>query len=132
MFCTNGATKGSGLGTREFYFRPVINNLLAFTSKMTPRKSLNSMEENFPLINVALIIAFEEPGRKPLSVASVHDQELLRQAATVALEEAEREAAAVARESPTLGKLRAAEVVRLRTTLATLIPSLRVCPARAM
>jgi hypothetical protein len=81
---------------------------------------------------VTLIIAFEEPGRKPISVASVHNEELLHYAAAVALQEAEYEAAAVARENPTLGKLRAAEVVRLRTTLATLIPSRSACPARAM
>lgn len=83
---------------------------------------------------VTLMIVFEEPGRKPLSVASVRNAELLHHVAVVALQEAEQEAAAVTRENPTLGKLRAAEVVRLRTTLEILIPNfhLEAFPARAM
>jgi hypothetical protein len=71
----------------------------------------------------SLIIAFEEPGRKPVSVAVIHDRDLLHQAALVALAEAEREAAAAA-ENPTLAALRAADVARLRTVLHILIPGL--------
>jgi len=83
---------------------------------------------------VTLILAFEEPGRKPLSVATVRNADLLQQAALVALREAEWEAASASRENPTLGKLRAAEVVRLRTTLGALIPNLNIeaFPARTM
>lgn len=83
---------------------------------------------------VSLIIAFEESGGKPLSVAVVHDVELLHRAALLALGHAEREASEVAIKNPMLGKLRAAEVVRLRTTLKALIPALslerELCPVR--
>jgi hypothetical protein len=76
------------------------------------------------------------PGRTPLSVATLHDQDLLYRAPLVALDQAEREAAETARENPTLSKLRAAEVVRLRVALTTLIPGIgfdsTAFPARAM
>jgi hypothetical protein len=64
---------------------------------------------------VSLIIAFEEPGSKPLSVAVVHDQDLLHRAARVALDQAQREASDVAKKNPILGKLRSAEVVSCRS-----------------
>ena len=72
----------------------------------------------------SLIIAFEEPGSKPLSVAVVRDADLLHRAAMVAIEQAEREAAEIAKANPTLGKLRAADVTRLRAALEVLIPGL--------
>jgi hypothetical protein len=72
---------------------------------------------------VSLIIAFEEPGSKPLSVAVVHDRNL-----RVALDQAQREASEVARKNPVPGKLRAAEVVRLQITLTTLIPGILTDP----
>lgn len=85
---------------------------------------------------LSLVIAFQEPGSKPLSVAVVHDHALLHQAARAALAEAEREVVETTRESPMLGRLRAAEVLRLRTTLALLIPEIALdhgpCPAQAM
>jgi hypothetical protein len=81
---------------------------------------------------VSLIIAFEEPGSKPLSVAVVHDQDLLHRAARVALDQAQREASEVARENPILGKLLSAEVVRLRVALTTLIPGIGLDPEHFM
>jgi hypothetical protein len=70
----------------------------------------------------SLTITYQPPGQRPLSVATVEDEGLLRQAAVLALAQAERRAAATAAEDPIMGQLQAAEVERLRATLAILIP----------
>jgi len=70
----------------------------------------------------SLTITYHPPGQRPLSVATVDDEGLLRQAAIVALAQAETRAAAIAAEDPIMGRLQAAEVDRLRATLAILIP----------
>lgn len=69
-----------------------------------------------------LTITYQAPGQRPLSVATVEDAGLLRQAAKLALEQAEQHAAAVASEDPVMGMLQAAEVRRLRAALSILIP----------
>jgi hypothetical protein len=70
----------------------------------------------------SLTITYHAPGQRPLSVATVDDQALLRQVAHLALQQAEQRAAAVATEDPIMGLLQAAEVQRLRATLAIIIP----------
>jgi hypothetical protein len=70
----------------------------------------------------SLTITYQPPGQRPLSVATVVHEGLLRQAAVLALAQAEKRAAAIAAEDPIMGQLQAAEVERLRTTLSILIP----------
>lgn len=70
----------------------------------------------------SLTITYQAPGQRPLSVATVEDEGLLRQAAQLALEQAERSAAAAAAEDPVMGMLQAAEVRRLRAALSILVP----------
>ena len=72
----------------------------------------------------SLTITYQPPGQRPLSVATVEDEGLLRQAAALALTQAEKRAAAIAAEDPIMGQLQEAEVERLRATLAILIPGL--------
>ena len=70
----------------------------------------------------SLTITYQAPGQRPLSVATVEDEGLLRQAAQLALKQAEQRAAAVAAEDPIMGMLQTAEVQRLRAALSILIP----------
>jgi hypothetical protein len=71
-----------------------------------------------------LIIAFEAPGKQPLSVATIHDPQLLRQAAFCALVEAEHRAEALVGTNPILARLQAAELQRLLSALQILVPDL--------
>lgn len=68
-----------------------------------------------------LTITYQVTGGRPLSVATVEDDVLIRRAAQLAVKQAEREAA-VAVEDPILGMLQTAEVRRLRAALSILIP----------
>lgn len=70
----------------------------------------------------SLTITYQGPGQRPLSVATVEDEALLRRAAQLALEQAERNAAALAADDPIMGLLQAAEVRRLRAALSILDP----------
>jgi hypothetical protein len=70
----------------------------------------------------SLTITYQAPGQRPLSVATVDDEGLLRQAAKLAIEQAEQRAKTVASEDPVMGMLQAAEVRRLRAALSILIP----------
>jgi len=72
----------------------------------------------------SLIIAFSSPGKKPLSIATIEDPELLRIAARLAIRQAEERAAEVAGSDPVMAMLQTAEVVRLRTALEVLVPDL--------
>ena len=74
----------------------------------------------------SLTITYQAPGQRPLSVATVEDEGLLRQAARLALEQAEQRATAVASEDPIMGMLQAAEVRRLRAALSILVPGFAV------
>jgi hypothetical protein len=74
----------------------------------------------------SLTITYQAPGQRPLSVATVEDERLLRMAAQLALEQAEQRAAAVASEDPIMGMLQAAEVRRLRAALSILVPGFAV------
>jgi hypothetical protein len=69
-----------------------------------------------------LTITYQAPGQRPLSVATVEDEALLRQAAHIAIEQAEQRAAAVAVEDPVMGMLQAAEVRRLQSALEIIVP----------
>jgi hypothetical protein len=69
-----------------------------------------------------LVIAYAEPGRKPLSVVSIEDPELLVRAAEVALREADKRVRNAA--SPVLRRLEAADAQRLRTALEVLVPGM--------
>ena len=70
----------------------------------------------------SLTITYESPGQAPVSVATVYDEGLLRQAARLAVEQAEREAKAVAAQDPIMGRLQVTEVTRLRAALSILVP----------
>ena len=72
----------------------------------------------------SLIIAFSSPGKKPFSVATIEDPELLLMAARLAIHQAEERAASLAESEPVLALLQAAEVGRLRTALEVLVPGL--------
>lgn len=72
----------------------------------------------------SLIIAFSSPGKKPFSVATVEDPELLLTTARLAIRQAEERAASFAESDPVLALLQAAEVHRLRTALEVLVPGL--------
>jgi hypothetical protein len=72
----------------------------------------------------SLIIAFSSPGKKPFSVATVEDPELLLTTARLAIRQAEERAASLAESDPVLALLQAAEVDRLRTALEVLVPGL--------
>ena len=72
----------------------------------------------------SLIIAFGSPGKKPFSIATIEDPELLRIAASLAIRQAEERAADVAGSDPVMALLQAAEVQRLRTALEVLVPGL--------
>jgi len=74
----------------------------------------------------SLTITYQAPGQRPLSVATVEDDRLLRQVARLAIQQAEQRAAAVAAEDPVMGMLQAAEVRRLRAALSILVPGLAV------
>jgi hypothetical protein len=69
-----------------------------------------------------LTITYQAPGQRPLSVATIEDAELLKQAARIAIEQAELRAAAIAAEDPVMGMLQAAEVHRLRSALEIIVP----------
>jgi hypothetical protein len=79
----------------------------------------------------SLTITYQAPGQRPLSVATIEDEGLLRQAAQLALEQAEQRAAAVASEDPVMGMLQAAEVRRLRAALSILVPGFAVSAVSA-
>ena len=70
----------------------------------------------------SLTITYQAPGQRPLSVASIEDEALLRQVAQRAIEEAEHYAEAIAIEDRIMGMLQAAEVRRLRAALSILVP----------
>lgn len=72
--------------------------------------------------SAGLTITYHVPGQRPLSVATVEDDVLLRQAAQLALEQAEQQAATAAVQDPVMGMLQAAEARRLRAALSILIP----------
>ena len=69
-----------------------------------------------------LTITYEGSDGQSLAVATVRNEDLLWQAARIALKEAEESVKTAAREDPLMGELQAAEAQRLRTTLAVLIP----------
>ena len=70
-----------------------------------------------------VMIVFNSPGQKPMSIATIEDAELLRWAAKLAIQEAEERAASASQLDPVMALLQAAEVVRLRTALDVLVPS---------
>jgi hypothetical protein len=72
----------------------------------------------------SLIIAFQAPGRKPVSVAIVDDPELLNMVAQFAIQQAEQRVTAAAKSDPVMARLQAAEVQRLRTALGILVPGI--------
>ena len=70
---------------------------------------------------IQLAICYTRPGKKPQYVCLLQDAELIRQAAHVAVEQAESRAAAAGKDR-VMARLEAAEVQRLRTSLEVLIP----------
>jgi gentisate 1,2-dioxygenase len=70
----------------------------------------------------SIVIVYQEPGKRPLSVVSVENRELLEQAAHLALQVAERRVSMA--ENPVIARLEAAEAQRLRTALNILVPGM--------
>jgi hypothetical protein len=73
---------------------------------------------------LVIVLAFQEPGKRPVSIASVNDCDcdLLDLVAQMALKEAVDRVADLAESNPIMAKLQAAELERLRTALALLLP----------
>ena len=70
----------------------------------------------------SLTITYQQKGKKPLSVAIIHDQDLLRMAAQMAISEAQQQLEET--EDPVLARLQSVEVARLRSMLEVLIPGI--------
>ncbi len=73
---------------------------------------------------IQLAICYSQPGQRPQYVAMVEDEELIRKAAHLAIEQAEMRAAAITPVDPVAGRLHAVEVARLRAALSILVPTL--------
>ena len=73
-------------------------------------------------MNVMLAILYAPDGQKPLSVARVHDRNLLSAAAAAAVLEAEQAAAELLVEDETRGRVQLEEVAKLRRVLNLLLP----------
>src|ERR1039457_2960070 len=70
----------------------------------------------------SLTITYQQKGKKPLSVAIIHDPDLLRMAAQMAISEAQHQLEET--DDPVLARLQSVEVARLRSMLEVLIPGL--------
>lgn len=73
-------------------------------------------------MNVVLAILYAPEGQKPLSIARVHDRDLLSAAAAKAIGEAEARASELMEDDPTLGSLQREEANKLRRVLGMLLP----------
>jgi hypothetical protein len=69
----------------------------------------------------SLSIVYTPPGGRPLSVAHISDRALLRNAAVVALEEAERTTKSLCTIDAILGVIQAEESAKLRRVLTALL-----------
>ena len=72
----------------------------------------------------SLVIAYNVPGKRPLTVAVVDDPHLLQEVACAAIAQAEKKVALAAQSDPMMGRLQAAEISRLRSVLGLLVPGL--------
>lgn len=74
--------------------------------------------------NVSLLLVYETPGGRLLTVARVDDMGLTRLVALTAISECEGRAAGLATVDATLGAIQRQEAIRLRQVLGMLIPSI--------
>ena len=74
-------------------------------------------------MNVMLAILYAPEGQTPLSVARIHDRDLLSAAAAEAIREAEATASELMADDPTLGALQLEEANKLRRVLSLLLPT---------
>jgi hypothetical protein len=74
---------------------------------------------------LGLYITFEPELGKPVTLAKVHDRELLKDAALSALSVAEHLVSEVEAQDKTLGELQRQEACRLRNALELVLPELR-------
>ena len=81
---------------------------------------------------LVVVLAFQEPGRRPVSIASVNAPELVERVAKMALAEAQQCVEDLAESNPTMARLRAAEFERLRASLEILLPGLDLRPAQVV
>ena len=72
--------------------------------------------------NVSLLLVYEVPGGRPLTVARVDNSSLLLDAAQTAILQAEQRADALSEADEVLGRIERSEANRLRQVLALLIP----------
>jgi hypothetical protein len=80
--------------------------------------------------SLTIILAFQEPGRRPVSIGSVDEEpELLHLVARAALKQAQERVAELVHSNPTMAKLQAAELDRLRASLEILVPGFDSLPA---
>ena len=73
-------------------------------------------------MNFTLAILYAPAGRRPLSLASINDRDLLTVAAERAILEAEAAATRLMERDPTLGILQREEASKLRRVLRRLLP----------
>ena len=80
---------------------------------------------------VSVLVVYEPPGGRPLTVARVRDQRMLVDVAEIAILAAEQRAEELAAADPVLGEVERAEAGRLRNVLNLLIPELKAREACA-
>jgi hypothetical protein len=74
---------------------------------------------------VSVLVVYEPPGGRPLTVARVRDHRVLLDVAELAIMAAEHKAEELASADPVFGEVERAEAGRLRNVLNLLIPELR-------
>jgi len=74
-------------------------------------------------MNVMLAIVYAPEGRKPLSIARVHDRALLAAAAEKAILEAETIASSLVKDNPAFAAIQFEEADKLRRVFARLLRS---------
>src|ERR1035441_9187979 len=101
---------------------PVFSALQAYDDLFSRKRPIEKLlgRRTFTKMG-SLTITYQQKGKKPLSVAIIHDPDLLRMAALMAISEAQQQLEET--DDPVL-RLQSVEVARLRSMLEVLIPGL--------
>lgn len=70
---------------------------------------------------LCVAILYDDDAHMPLSIAKIHDEDLLSAAAQAAIHEAEQKADVLARSDAVLGRLQMEEAAKLRRVLGFLV-----------
>ena len=102
---------------------PVFSALQAYDDLFSRKRPIEKLlgRRTFTKMG-SLTITYQQKGKKPLSVAIIHDPDLLRMAAQMAISEAQQQLEET--DDPVLARLQSVEVARLRSMLEVLIPGL--------